>query len=140
MYLILWDQASGQTSRTQISTALWKIDACPMTYFSLAHSPGGFVAAWPTKGKIYFARLDAQGKPLPPGEIKTPGASGMRTGILTLSGTNGSALVAWKKDGRLGWQLYDTNGKPNGPAGSAKSAGDGIAGVVDHDGEFILFR
>ena len=141
MYVILWDQASGRSSRTQISTTLWKVDACPMTYFSRGLQFQRLRGCLANQGEIYFARLDGpRGKPLPPGEIKTPGTSGMRTGILTLSGANGSTLMAWKKDGRLGWQLYDTNGKPNGPAGSAKGAGDGIAGVVDRDGEFILFR
>ena len=108
--------------------------------FLLARSPNGFRGRLANQGGNLLCPARWRGKPLPPGEIKTPGTSGMRTGILTLSGANGSTLVAWKKDGRLGWQLYDTNGKPNGPAGSAKSAGDGIAGVVDRDGEFILFR
>jgi hypothetical protein len=40
----------------------------------------------------------------------------------------------------LGWQLYDAKGQPSGSTGSDKSAGNGIAGVVDKNGQFILFR
>src|SRR5262249_39859381 len=140
MYLVLWDQARGKSLRPRISTTLWKIDQCPMTYYSISRNQDGYLAVWPTKDEIYFARLDSEGKLLPPGEIKTPGRSGHRTGILGLSGSDGSTLVAWKKDDKLGWQLYDAKGQPSGSPGSARSAGNGIAGVVNKDGKFILFR
>ncbi|HEY7314892.1 MAG TPA: hypothetical protein VH643_36435 [Gemmataceae bacterium] len=142
MYLVLWDQARSQTSRTRISTTLWKIDACPMTYYTVSRAAGGFVAVWPTGNKydIYFARLDQKGNLLPPGEIKTPGKAGHRTGMTALSAPDGSTLVTWSTDNQLGWQLYDTKGQPSGPAGSAKSSGNGVAGVVDKAGRFILFR
>jgi hypothetical protein len=94
MYVVLWDQRGGEVSRTR-STTLWKIDTCPMTYYGLAHRDRGFVAAWPTKGQIYFARLDGKGRLSPPGEIKTPGTAGHRTGILALNGRGGGTLVAW---------------------------------------------
>ena len=64
----------------------------------------------------------------------------MRTGILALGDRDGGTLVAWKKDGLAGWQLYDAEGQPSGPPGSARSPGNGIAGVVGQDGRFILFR
>lgn len=140
MYLVLWDQLRGELTRPRISSTLWKIDSCPMTYYSVQRDKDGYVAAWPTKGEIYLARLDSKGKLLPPGEIKTPGRAGHRTGILALSAPDGSSLVAWKKDDKLGWQLYDAKGQPSGTTGSVKSAGNGIAGVVDKDGKFILFR
>ena len=80
-----------------------------------------------------------KGEPSRPAEIKTPGRSGMRTGMLALRAPDASTLVAWKKDDRMGWQLYDAQGKPSGSPGSAKSSGNGVAGVVDKDGHFILF-
>ena len=140
MFLVLWDQATGQMSRTRISRTLWKVDACPMTYYTVARARGGFVAVWPTRGQIYFARLDSQGAPMPPAEIQTPGKSGMRTGMLVLIAPDGTTLVAWKKDGQVGWQSYDAEGRPLGQPGSAPSAGNGVAGVVDRGGRFILFR
>jgi hypothetical protein len=139
IYLVLFDK-DGRQSRTRISSTLWKIDACPMTYFTISAAPGGYVTAWPTKGDIYFARLDTSGKVLPPGEIKTPGHSGTRTGVVALGAADGESLVAWKHDDELGWQLYDREGQPEGAPGSAQSPGKGAAGVVDHNGRFILFQ
>jgi hypothetical protein len=140
MYLVLWDQARGGTTRTRVGRTPWKIDGCPMTYYTVARDRGGFAAAWPTKGEIYFARLNGDGESLPPAEIKTPGRSGMRTGIIALSAPDGGTLVAWKKDEQLGWQLYDADGRPAGAPGAVKSPGTGAAGVVGKDGRFILFR
>jgi hypothetical protein len=111
-----------------------------MTYYTVSRNDGGFTAVWPTRGEIYFARLDGKGKLLPPGEIKTPGKSGMRTGMLALDSANGSTLVAWRQDDSVKWQLYDAKGQPSGSVGSAKSAGTGVATVVGKSGNFILFR
>jgi hypothetical protein len=140
MHLVLWDQVSGQMSRTRVSQTLWKVDACPMTYYRVSPTPDGFLAVWPTRGQVQFAQLDRQGKSRPPGEITTPGKSGMRTGVLILNSSEGTFLVAWKSGGRLGWQLYGQDGKPLGDPGSAESPGDGAAGVVSRNGGFILFR
>ena len=140
MYLAVWDQEKNKVTKTRVSTTPWKIDSCPMTYYSVTRSRDGYVAAWPTKGQIYFARLDAAGSPMSPKEIKTPGSCGMRTGLLTVSTTDGGALVAWKKDNQLGWQLYDDRGRPTGIPDSAKSAGNGVAGVLAKNGNLVLFR
>jgi hypothetical protein len=111
-----------------------------MSYYTVTPSRDGFTAVWPTKGEIYFSKLDNQGSPLGPAEIKTPGMTGMRTGMLTLTDNTGNTLVAWKKNGELGWQMYDSKGTPLGGPGSAKSAGNGAAGVVTKSGRFLLFR
>lgn len=139
MYVVLVSRA-GHQLRTRISSTLWKIDGCPMTYYMISATKEGYVAAWPTKGDIYFARLDRKGKVLPPGEIKTPGHSSMPSAVVALSGPNGESLVAWKHEDELGWQLYDAEGRPEGVPGYAKSPGKGAAGVVDKNGRFILFQ
>jgi hypothetical protein len=140
MYLVRWDQSRDEMERTRVGRAPWTIDACPMTYYTVAPGPGGFVAAWPTKGRVYFARLDGRGEPIGPAEVETPGRSGMRSGVLALSAPDGSTLVTWKAEGRAGWQLYDAEGRPAGEPGSVESPGNGIAGVAGEDGRFILFR
>ena len=140
IYLALWDQSRGlKLSRTRISTTPWNLPTCPMTYFSVTPTAAGYVAAWPTKGQIYFARMDKEGAVLPPGEIKTPGTNGMRTGVLALNASDGSTLVSWKNNETLGWQLYDAGGQPQGSAGSAPSPGSGAAGVVLPSGKLLLF-
>lgn len=140
MYLALWDQSGGgKLSRTRISSTLWKIAACPMTYFTIVPSRKGYVAAWPTRGHVYFARLDKEGALLSPGEIKTPGMNGMRSELLALGAADGTTLIAWKNNDTLGWQLYDGKGDPQGKTGSAPSPGNGAAGIVLRDGRFVLF-
>jgi hypothetical protein len=140
MFLVLWDYEEGRSVRHRISSTLWKIDACPMTYYSVTRRGDGFVAAWPTEGQVYFTRLDRWGKLLPPPEIKVPGSTGMRTGLVALSAADGTTLVAWKEKGEVRWQLYGADARPQGPPGAARSGGKGVAGVATKDGNFVLFR
>ena len=109
-----------------------------MTYYALTSTKDGYVAAWPTKGDIYFARIDRKGAVLPPGEVKTPGRSGMRTGLVALGGAAGSTLIAWKRDGELSWQRYNAQGVAEGAVKSVPSQGKGVAGDTDKHGTFIL--
>jgi hypothetical protein len=139
MHVVLLTK-DGHQSRTRISSTLWKLNGCPMTYFAISATKEGYVAAWPTKGEIYFARLAANGKVLAPGEIKTPGHSGMRSGVVALSAPDGATLIAWKHQDELGWQIYDPEGHPQGAPGSVESAGKGAAAAVDETGRFILFQ
>ncbi len=113
-----------------------------MTYYSIARAANGYVVAWPTgrSYEIYFARLDRKGNVMAPGEIKTPGRAWHRTAVLVLAAPDGSACVAWVKGGQLGWQVYDEKGQPSGGPGSAKTNGNGVAGVVNKDGRFVMFR
>ena len=140
MYLALWDQKLNQVTKTRVSTTPWKIDTCPMTYYSVVRNGNGYLAAWPTKGEIYFAKLDANGSPIGPKEIKTPGSSGMRSGVIPIVTPDGHTVVAWKKENQLGWQSYDEHGRLAGVPGSIRSNGTGVAGVVSKEGELILFK
>src|SRR5262249_57102013 len=49
MYLVLWDQERGRMSRKPVSRTPWKIDACPMTYYTISPARGGYLAVWPTR-------------------------------------------------------------------------------------------
>jgi hypothetical protein len=140
MFLVLWDQDRNEVSRTQVSRTPWHIQACPMSYYAVACSEHGFVAIWPTKGQIYFTRLDSKGAAQGPAEIKTPGTTGRHAGLFAASDREGNTVVAWKKDGQLTWQVYDPRGQPSGPPISAESAGNGVAGALRQSGEFVLFR
>jgi hypothetical protein len=140
MYVVVSDQSGvAKPVRNRVSGTSWKIAACPMTYFTISRAGAGYVAAWPTRGHVYFARLDNNGRVLPPGEIKTPGTSGMRNHLLAVSASDGATLVAWKNDDVLGWQLYDAKSQLQGEPGSANSPGSGAAGVVLSDGRFLVF-
>jgi len=139
MYVVIV-RKDGKQLRNRISSTRWKINACPMTYYSISPTPDGYVAAWPTKGEIYFSRLDRDGKVAAPGEIKVPGRTGMRTGLLALGTPDHEVLIAWKDKDQLNWQLYGRDGRPDGSPGSSPSPGKGAAGLVDSSGKFVLFR
>jgi len=139
MYLVILKK-DGQLQRNRVSSTLWEINACPMTYYDLAATNNGYIAAWPTQGEIYFARIDKSGKVMAPGEIKTPGRTGTRTGLIALEASDGRALIAWKHQGVLSWQMYSAEGQPEGSPSSISSQGAGVAGVVDKAGKFILFQ
>src|SRR5262249_13615775 len=84
MYLVLWDQGRGETTGRGAGRTPGRVAGSPMTYYPAPRERGALVGAWPTKGEISFARLDGAGEPVRSAEIKTPGRSGMRTGILAL--------------------------------------------------------
>lgn len=138
IYLAHWDVASGKVTKTRVSATPWKIESCPMTYYTVTRSGDGYVAAWPTKNEVFFTRIKADGTPGK--EIKTPGSAGMRSGVIAVPGPDGKTLVAWKKENELGWQVYDELGRPVGSPGSVQSAGSGAAVVVNKSGDFVLFR
>ncbi|MFO0960708.1 MAG: hypothetical protein U0800_25275 [Isosphaeraceae bacterium] len=140
MYLVLWDQARNEAVRKRVGRTPWRLDGCPMTYFTIARAKGGLLAAWPTKGEVAFARLDRDGNPTGSPEIATPGRSGMRSSLAAVPGPDGSALIAWKEGALIGWQRYDANGRPIGPSGRVEGPGPGAVGVATRDGRFILYR
>ena len=88
-------------------------------------------AGWP---------LDDKREPAPPAEITRPDGRACARAWSPSTGHDGSTLVAWKNQGQLAWQLYDVDGQPKGSAGSPKSPGNGVAGVVGKHSRFILFR
>ena len=132
--------SGGQSTREKVSVTGWPINACPMTYYSIVPSKSGYVVAWPTKETVFFGRLDPQGKLLPPGEVKTPGTHGMRTGLLALEAPNGHVLVGWNNNSMLGWQEYDEKSLGLGLPGSAKTTGTGMAAFVDARGNFVIVK
>jgi hypothetical protein len=139
MYIVILKKDGGQL-HTRVSSTLWEVNACPMTYYAISSTKNGYIAAWPTKGEIYFTRMDRNGKVVAPGEIKTPGRTGMRTGLIALEAPDGQALIAWKHQGELSWQLYSADGRPEGSPSSMPNKGAGVAGIVDKTGRFILFQ
>ena len=63
MHLVLWDQAKNHVSRKRVSTTLWKIDACPMTYYTVVPTKEGYEIVWPTEGQVYFAATRSERRP-----------------------------------------------------------------------------
>ena len=63
----------------------------------------------------------------------------MRSSLFALPGKNGTTLVAWKSDAKLHWKIFDSAGKIIGEESEVPGAGPQSGGVVDQNGNFILF-
>jgi hypothetical protein len=124
----------------------WSIDACPMSSEAFAAGPEGLVvAAWETKGQVYFARLDAKtGKWSAP--VAAPGESRERKHPSVAVNAKGEMLLAWtegmgwERGGTLLWQVYDPDGKPTEERGHAAGVPvwSLVGAFVRPDGRFTV--
>jgi hypothetical protein len=123
MYL-LTSADKGKTFRGE-DVHPWSIDTCPMSSETFAERPEGLVvAAWETKGQVYFARIDPKtGKTsapaAPPGEgrgRKHPAVAVNGKGEMILAWTEG---MGWERGGSVAWQVYDRDGNPTEERGQA---------------------
>jgi hypothetical protein len=113
MYVLIRHR-DGRISRKRISSTLWNIDACPMSCFTISRAGDGYVAAWPTRGQVFFVKLDKDGNQL--------------------------TLIGWQHRGRLNWQFYSATGRPVGSEGSTTEDGKWAVGVVLADSRVVLFQ
>jgi hypothetical protein len=102
----------------------WQINACPMSSMAFAESDSGVLAAWETRGQVYWSRIDAAlGKPSDP--IAAPGTPRGRKHPVVAGNNRGETLLAWTEGmgwdegGSLAWQVFDKSGKPTTEKGQA---------------------
>jgi hypothetical protein len=105
----------------------WKLNACPMSSESFAESRAGVLAAWETRGQVYYATID-------PGTMQAtrivgaPGAGDNRKHPAVAGNAHGATLLAWtegtgwQKGGSLAWQLFDGAGQPMEEKGRLEGA------------------
>ncbi|MBX6314986.1 MAG: hypothetical protein IRY99_19025, partial [Isosphaeraceae bacterium] len=99
----------------------WRFNACPMSSESLAEGGAGVLAAWETKGQVYFGRIAPKTLAIRP--IPAPGRGGSRKHPALASNAHGETILvwaegtAWQKGGDLVWQVFDPSGRPTGEAG-----------------------
>lgn len=104
----------------------WKIEACPMSSYTLAHQGQNSWAAWETNGQIYLAQVRGSGAN--PHPVAAPGKAGQRKHPRLTLGANGRMLLVWtegtgwNRGGGLAWQEFDSAGRPTDERGRA----DGI--------------
>jgi hypothetical protein len=137
MYVALIKK-DGSHTRKRVSQVSWDINMCPMTYWDFHATANGYLAVWPTRGRLYFNRISADGDPVSVTEIKTDGQTTMRSQPLALTNSKDYVLIGWRQQGELRWQVYDAGNNPVGVRGSAPGASLAAAGVVDKFGQFIL--
>jgi hypothetical protein len=124
----------------------WAINTCPMSSEAFAEGPGGrVVAAWDTKGQVYFAPIDPKtGKPSSP--VAAPGeGKGRKHPAVAVNGKGETVLVwtegmGWERGGSLAWQVYDKAGKPTARRGRAEGVPvwSLVAVFVRPDGRFAI--
>jgi hypothetical protein len=123
----------------------WKVETCPMSSAAFADGPAGVVAAWETKGQVYFTRIDrATGKcsaPVaPPGGgegRKHPAVAVNGRGEMLLAWTEG---MGWNRGGSAAWQVFDRSGKATKEHGQAEGVPTWslVAAFARPDGGFTV--
>ena len=122
----------------------WEINACPMSSMSFTEGDGGVLAAWETKGQVYWAGISetlAVSEPLAPA-----GPANRRKYPSLATNPKGQTLLAWNegaswgKAGRLAWQIFDKSGKPVGEPGAGPELPKWsfAAAITLKDGSFRL--
>jgi hypothetical protein len=139
MFLIQQPKGAAEFMRAKLSVTPWKVNACPMTGGFLAPAPEGLVAAWETRGQVYFARCDVRGQKALTAETM----AGTRGGKwpIALAAPDGTVLVTWKRGNNVEWQMFDTKEQPIGTVQSAPGKNPHRhAAVVTKTGEFRIFN
>ncbi len=102
----------------------WKVGTCVMSSASLSESSAGVLAAWETKGQVFFSKIESSGQLSP--HVAAPGQGKNRKHPVVVGNKNGETLLAWtegmgwNRGGALAWQVYDKGGRPMGEMGRAK--------------------
>ena len=117
-----------------------------MSSASLAEAGDGVLAAWETKGQVYFARIDPEDHGCRPDLAsgrrrgsQAPGRGGQRGGRDDPGLDRGHGLAERR---RLAWQVFDRSGRPR-TEGRVEGGVPvwGLATVVARpDGGFTIIR
>ncbi len=108
---------SNDQGKTFIEKRLdsWRINACPMSTYSLAESANGIMVAWETSGRVYYGTINSFSMKIS-NPIQVPGSS-QKHPFITVA-PNGRVLLVWaegtgwQRGGSLAWQTMDKKGKP----------------------------
>jgi hypothetical protein len=146
IYLLSSDDHAGHFRGEPMHA--WRAETCPMSSAAMTESGAGVLAAWETRGQVYFSRVDPEtheaASPIAPpggrGNRKHPAVAGNARGETILVWTEGTG---WQKGGSLAWQVLDRSGRPTGPEGRIEGGVPvwGLATVVaGPDGRFTIIH
>ncbi len=121
MYLLSSEDHAGHFRGASIHP--WRAETCPMSSATMAEAGPGVLAAWETRGQVYFSRVDPQtheaSPPIAPpggrGDRKHPAVAGNARGETILVWTEGTG---WQKGGSLAWQVFDRVRAPERTVGT----------------------
>lgn len=123
----------------------WKSTTCPMSSAWLgAAGANRTVAAWETKGQVWFTTIDVQDGQV--GSPVAPAGGGGQKHPVAVANAQGETLLVWaegtgwQKGGAVSWQLFDAQGKPKGMAGRKEGipAWSFAATLLRRDGKFEI--
>ncbi len=146
IYLLTSDDRGGHFQAASVHP--WKANICPMSSASLSEASSGILAAWETKGQVYFSRL-APGSHEASPPIAPPGGNGDRKHPAVAGNARGETILVWaegtgwEKGGSLVWQVFDRSGRPIGAEGRIEGGVPvwGIPTVVARpDGGFTIIH
>jgi hypothetical protein len=143
MYLLTSDDKGVHF--TGIDLHPWNVEGCPMSTASFVEGRAGILAAWETKGQVYFTRIDREtgmcSRPIPaPGtgqDRKYPTVATNARGEVLLAWTEG---MGWNRGGALAWQVFDRTGKPTKQKGQAEGVPTWslVAAFARPGGSFVI--
>ncbi|MCG3178662.1 MAG: hypothetical protein BIFFINMI_00990 [Phycisphaerae bacterium] len=112
---LLWSNDGGRSFADAVADR-WELMSCPMSSESLVRDGNRVLAAWETRGRVLFARVDPGtgklGEPTPAptlGKCKYPALAADSAGRMIFAWTEG---MSWARGGTGAWQVYDAEGKP----------------------------
>jgi hypothetical protein len=146
IYLLHSEDRAGRFDGVSVSP--WRAEVCPMSSAAMADTDLGVLAAWETRGEVFFARIDPRmHRASPP--VTPPGGKGNRKHPAVAGNARGDAILVWtegtgwQKGGSLAWQVFDRSGRPSGPSGRIDGGIPvwGLATVVARpDGGFAIIN
>jgi hypothetical protein len=125
----------------------WRVTTCPMSSETLVESGSAVLAAWETKGQVFFSRIDsATLKPSPPSS--PPGTGNRKHPAVAANAQRETILVwtedtGWQRGGSLAWRIFDGLGRATRTMGRIDSGVPvwGLATVVARpDGGFTIIH
>jgi hypothetical protein len=134
MHLLVQKKNEATFTKHLLSQTPWSIDACPMSGSSLTGGQNQLVAAWETKGAVYYGLANLEGELLTD-EIQVSEHGKYPLVLPTASGY----LVAWKEGATLVWQRFGPDGTQNGPTTRQENVGPHRpSGMTRQDGVVLL--
>jgi hypothetical protein len=93
----------------------WRVTTCPMSSETLVESGPDVLAAWETKGQVFFARIDADTL-MPSQPISPPGTGNRKHPAVAANAQRETIVVwtedtAWQRGGALAWRIFDGSGR-----------------------------
>jgi hypothetical protein len=125
----------------------WRVTVCPMSSENLVEAGPDVLAAWETKGQVFFARIDP--RTLVPSEPVSPPGGGNRKHPAVAANAQGETILVWAEDtgwqrgGALAWRVFDRSGRATREGGRAERGIPvwGLATVVARpDGGFTIIH